>query len=98
MTHSQVVEHVTRALAGPRRPGEPAAFFDEDRFTFGTLLRRADLEAAIQRVPGVLAVDEIRLRARGITDWHLFSELVLDVGKNRVIRLENDPRRPGLSP
>ena len=91
----QVLERVGRTLAGPRRPGEPAAFFDDDHFTFGTPLRRADLEAAIQRVPGVLAVDELSLRARGLTDWRPFAELVLEVGADQVLRLENDPRRPG---
>ena len=39
-------------------------FFHPDNFTFGQPLRRSDLEAAVQSVPGVKGVEEIKLRVR----------------------------------
>lgn len=90
----QVLEAVTRALAGPRRFGKPIPFFDPDNFTFGTPLYRAALEAAIQAVPGVLGVEEIMIRVRGLFDWQLFSGFVFEPGDDRVLRLDNDPARP----
>ncbi|HEY0480558.1 MAG TPA: baseplate J/gp47 family protein, partial [Kofleriaceae bacterium] len=73
-----------------RHPG----FFDPDHFTFGSPLERAALEAAIQRVPGVRAVEGMRLRRRGFFDWRPFSELIFQVAPNEVIRLQNDPLHP----
>ncbi len=84
----QVEERVTAALTGP------AGFFHPDNFTFGTPLRRAALEAAIQAVPGVRGVEEICLRARGLTDLVLFSDLTFEAADNRILRLQNDPRFP----
>src|SRR5690606_18911402 len=51
----QVQERVIRALAGPARFGDPLPFFHPDNFSFGDPLYRAELEAAIHAVPGVLA-------------------------------------------
>jgi hypothetical protein len=90
----QVLERVTFALAGPRRPGKPIPFFDPDNFTFGTPLYRAGLEAAIQDVPGVLGVEDIRMRVRGLFDWQDFQGFVFRPGDNRIIRLDNDPAKP----
>jgi hypothetical protein len=90
----QVLERVTEALAGPRRPGKPVPFFDPDNFTFGQPLYRAALEAAIQAVPGVLAVEHIRTRVRGLFDWRPFAGFVFRPGDDRILRLDNDPSRP----
>ena len=90
----QVLERVTRALAGRRRPGQPIPFFDPDHFTFGDPLYRAALEAAVQAVPGVLAVDEIQIRVRGLFDWQAFPGFVFRPGDDRIIRLDNDANRP----
>ncbi len=91
----QVQERVIEALT-IRRPGlyEPNPFFHPDNFTFGIPLYRAALEAAVQAVPGVLAVEEIRLRARGVTDWRVFEENVFAVSDDQILRLQNDPRFP----
>jgi Baseplate J-like protein len=91
----QVQERVVEALT-IRRPGlsEPNPFFHPDNFTFGTPLYRADLEAAVQAVPGVLAVEEIRLRVRGVTDWTVFEENLFAVSDDQILRLQNDPRFP----
>ena len=90
----QVLEQAMRALAGPRRAGHPVPFFDPDRFTFGQPLYRAALEAALQAVPGVLAVDEIQLRVRGLFDWKPFPGFVFRPGDDRILRLDNDPSHP----
>jgi hypothetical protein len=92
----QVQERVIAALA-VRKPGLYAIrpFFHPDNFTFGTPLYRASLEAAIQAVPGVLAVEEIRIRVRGITDWRIFDENLFAVSEDQILRVQNDPRYPG---
>jgi hypothetical protein len=90
----QVLERVTFALAGPRRPGRPVPFFDPNNFTFGTPLHRAALEAAVQDVAGVLGVEEIRIRVRGLFDWKDFPGFVFRPGDDRIIRLDNDPAHP----
>jgi predicted phage baseplate assembly protein len=90
----QVQERVVRALTGPARFGAPLPFFHPDNFSFGDLLFRAELEAAIHAVPGVLAVEEIKLRRRGQTNYEPFTATRIEVGSDRILRLRNDPRRP----
>ena len=91
----QVQERVIEALT-VRPPGLYARnpFFHPDNFTFGTPLYRAALEAAVQAVPGVLAVEEIRIRVRGLSDWRLFDENVFTVSDDQILRVQNDPRFP----
>jgi len=84
----QVEERVTLALTGS------AGFFHPDNFTFGTPLRRAALEAAIQAVPGVRGVEQICLRARGVTPLRPFTAMAFEVGDTQILRLQNDPRFP----
>jgi hypothetical protein len=90
----QVLERLTEMLTGPRRPGRAPAFFDPDNFTFGTPLNRSSLEAAVQADPGVLGVEEIQLRVRGLFDWRVFNDFVFRPGDDRIIRIDNDPNRP----
>jgi hypothetical protein len=73
--------------------GSLSAFFSPDHFTFGTPLYRSALEAAIQAVPGVRAVEDITFRRRGIFDWTTLPA-VYQSGRNEVIRVENDPLHP----
>lgn len=75
-----------------RRP--EAGFFSPDHFTFGTALDRAKLEAAIQAVPGVRAVEEIWIRRRGWFDWREFTESACTVGGDEIIRVENNRLLP----
>jgi hypothetical protein len=86
----EVEARVLKALVGDHRT---AGFFSADNFTFGDPLRRSQLEAAIQCVPGVRAVSEIQIRRRGFFEWK-----VLDgahaLGHWEVLRLENDPDYP----
>jgi Baseplate J-like protein len=90
----QVKARVLEALLGRKGVRPARGFFDPDNFTFGTPLRRAVLEAAIQDVPGVRGVEEMRIRARGITSWRRFDELTFAVRHDQILRLQNDPRFP----
>lgn len=89
-----VKEAVLAALLGPAGGPIRTGFFDPDNFTFGTPLYRSSLEAAVQAVPGVRAVEGMRIRRRGWFDWRPFTELVFRVAPDEVIRLENDPLHP----
>ena len=91
---SQVALQVEEVLLGPGTARRVQGFFHPDNFTFGTPLRRAALEAAIQRVPGVRSVREMLVRLRGVRSFRRFSELTLPVGVDQVLRLDNDPLRP----
>ena len=84
----QVEAEVTRRLSGE------GGFFSPDNFTFGTSLQRAALESATLEVSGVVAVTEVRVRARELVDWHVFEELILTPGEGQVLRLQNDPQLP----
>jgi hypothetical protein len=87
----QVQASVLKALVGK---GKTPGFFSADHFTFGTPLRRSQLEAAIQQVPGVRAVGAIQIRRRGHFDWQLLTGPYQPVGDQQVLRLENDPDYP----
>lgn len=69
-------------------------FFDPDHFTFGTPLDRSELEAAIQAVPGVKAVEHMAIRRRGWFNWKLFSSLAYKPAVDEVIRVMNDRTQP----
>ena len=90
----EVEKRVMEALFGKK--GYPAipGYFSPDRFTFGTALERSTLEATIQEVPGVLAVEWIRFRRRGWFDWKFFTDYRYDPGQNSIICVANDPLHP----
>jgi hypothetical protein len=90
----QVKARVIEALLGRKGVRPTKGFFHPDNFTFGTPLRRAALEAAIQDVPGVRGVEQMRIRARGITGLRDFDELIFEARHDQIIRLQNDPRFP----
>jgi hypothetical protein len=87
----EVKEAALRALFGDRGRG---GFFDPDNFSFGTPLSRAALIAALQAVPGVKAVESMRVRRRGWFDWRTFDAFALPVGVNELVRVANDPDLP----
>src|SRR5262249_42869075 len=91
---ADVARDVAIALLGSGGPPGRGGFFYPDNFTFGTPLRRSRMEAAIQSVPGVRAVEDARIRRRGWFDWRTFSELTFRVGAGEVLRLDNDPLHP----
>jgi hypothetical protein len=90
----EVEERVLQALFGVTGIRPKTGFFSPDNFTFGTPLERSQLEAVIQEVAGVKAVENISIRRRGWFDWRDFSELTFNVAPNELIRLENDPQFP----
>lgn len=81
---------VIAALVGP------GGFFSPDNFTFGSVLYRGALEAAVGAVSGVLAVEKIRFRRRGHFSWRQFGwlEAFYAPGIDTIIRVENDPLYP----
>lgn len=82
------------AAVGGSTLGIDSGFFDPNRFTFGTPLSRAALIAALQAVPGVRAVEGMRVRRRGWFDWRDFTEFSLPVGVDELIRVANDRNQP----
>jgi hypothetical protein len=85
---------VLEALFGRRGIRPQPGFFSPDNWTFGNPLERARLEAAIQAVPGVKAVEDIFIRRRGWFARRLFNELVYAVAADEIIRVENNPELP----
>jgi hypothetical protein len=85
---------VLEALFGKGGPRPIKGYFHPDRFTFGTPLHRSSLEAHIQMVPGVLAVDALRLRRRGWFDWETMTDDEYSPGIDTIIRVSNDPFHP----
>jgi hypothetical protein len=69
-------------------------FFSPDNFTFGTPLMRSRLEAAIQRVEGVHAVEGIRIRRRGHFDWRALEASYEPAASDELLRIANDLAHP----
>ncbi|MEM9140610.1 MAG: hypothetical protein AAGB15_12365, partial [Pseudomonadota bacterium] len=85
-----VAQRIVRALS-PAKNG----FFHPDRFSFGDPLRRPALEAAIACVEGVRSVMGIQIRERGLRDFERFDSPDWPIADNRILKVENDPNRPG---
>ncbi|MCF6407765.1 hypothetical protein L3C95_33065 [Chitinophaga filiformis] len=85
---------VLEALLGKGGINPVPGYFSPDHFTFGTPLERSSLEAHIQQVPGVQAIEYIRFRRRGWFGWKMFTDLSYDPGQQTIIRVENDPLFP----
>jgi hypothetical protein len=79
---------VIDAVAGPE-----TSFFAPHNFTFGVPLRRASLEAAVQAVPGVKAVEDIQIRRRGFFDWQPLG-WTYAVADSEMVRCANDKLHP----
>ncbi|MGE5859101.1 MAG: hypothetical protein ACM34J_01010, partial [Ignavibacteria bacterium] len=90
----EVKEMVLMVLFGKKGINPSPGYFSPDRFTFGTKLERSTLEAVIQKVQGVRAVNKICFRRRGWFDWQEFTDLFYNPGKDSIIRLENSPLHP----
>ena len=90
----EVKEAVLEALFGRGGLRPRQGFFDPDNFTFGTPLLRASLQAAIQNVPGVRAVELIRLRRRGWFPWRTFDAPAYTPGDRELIRVAHNRLLP----
>jgi hypothetical protein len=91
----EVEEQVLIALFGKGGIRPRVGFFSPDNFTFGQPLERSRVEAVIQDVAGVRAVEDMSIRRRGWFPWRAFSELTYRVGDNELVRVENNPLAPG---
>lgn len=89
-----VVAAVMLALFGRGGVRPVTGFFHPDNFTFGTPLDRSELETAIQRAPGVKAVEYMIFRRRGWFGWRLFTNLIYKAAADEVIRVMNDKLHP----
>ncbi|WP_136656735.1 hypothetical protein [Nitratireductor sp. XY-223] len=86
-----VKQRVLEALFGTcDAPG----FFSPDNFSFGVPLYRSALEAVIQSVEGVRAVEETYIRRRGVFDWKLLDAPYEPARADEIIRIANDPLHP----
>jgi len=90
----EVKDAVLEALFGHRGLRPLKGFFDPDNFTFGTPLLRASLQAVVQNVPGVRAVELIRIRRRGWFPWRTFTEPAYTPGDRELIRVAHNPLLP----
>ncbi|MCB0628742.1 MAG: hypothetical protein R2824_25500 [Saprospiraceae bacterium] len=90
----EVKEMVLEKLFGKGGVRLKPGYFSPDNYTFGTVLDRSTLEATIQSVSGVQAVERITIARRGWFKERLFKEWVYEPGKNAIIRIDNDPRYP----
>lgn len=73
--------------------GRPA-FFAPGQMRFGTPLERSDLEAAIQQAAGVDGVVRIAYRRRGYLPNFTPMPETVTVGRDEIIRVDNDPSLP----
>lgn len=87
----EVKEAALDVLFGPEGDG---GFFDPDNFTFGLPLSRAELIATLQAVPGVKAVEGMKVRRPGYFEWRDFTEYALPVGIDELVRVSNDRDMP----
>ena len=91
---AEVKELVLFVLFGKGGVRPKRGFFSPDNFTFGLPLERSRLEAVIQNVPGVRAVEGMKIRRRGWFAWRTFRELTYRVADNELVRVENDRLLP----
>lgn len=89
-SNSTLIRKITKRLSDFR---DVNAFFHPDNLSFGDPLIRSELEAEIQCMAGVRAVESIKIRRRGIHDF-LELEPRIEVAPHQILQLSNDPRHP----
>lgn len=100
-----LIEHVKEALLAVfstrRLPNGVLGFFHPDQLSFGNGVRRSEIVAAAQSVPGVLSADVRGLRR--VSDPHDPTGVIPDdavvsgllpLGALEIARMDNDPNRP----
>lgn len=88
----EVKERVLDILFGTA--GSDTGYFSPDNFAFGTTLERSSLEAAIQSIEGVKAIERICIERKEWFKQKPFTDLVYDPGEYSIIRIQNDPLHP----
>lgn len=85
---------ILQALSVDAFPDGTTGFFHPDRFTFGRPLSRSELEAAIQDARGVGGVISIQYRRRAFTPGFVPMPMLVAVGSDEIVLVQNDPSRP----
>jgi hypothetical protein len=85
---------ILSALSAQKFLNGKTGFFYFDHFTFGTLLVRSALEAAIQNAYGVAGVISICYRQHGVTLDYTTLPATVFVPPHQILRVDNDPSRP----
>lgn len=81
-------------LSAAKYPDGRVGFFQVDRWTFGQLLERSQLEATIQQAYGVAGVVSIRYRQRGATLNYRSLPDAIRIPVDVILRVDNDNNRP----
>jgi predicted phage baseplate assembly protein len=90
----EVREAVRAALDANRHADGSTGFFHPDRFTFGVALERSAIEAAVQEVPGVDGVIDVRYRRRGHTPGFVKMPDFVPVAPDEIVRVDDAASRP----
>lgn len=89
------VEAAILAALGTRTFADgTGGFFSPDKFTFGSILERSSLEAAIQAAYGVAGVVCIMYRQRGVHPAYVVMPETVRVASDQILRVDNDSSRP----
>jgi hypothetical protein len=89
-SNSKMVRKISKRLASK---SDTDAFFHPDNISFGQALIRSELEATIQCVDGVRAVEAIQIRKRGSHDF-IPMEPRVELAPHQIFQLTNDPAHP----
>ena len=89
-----VEARVLDALFGHTGLRPTSGFFSSDNWKFGQALERPKLEAAIQAVPGVRAVERICFARNGWFTIKPFTDPTYFVGVDEIVRVSNDRNHP----
>ncbi len=90
----EVAAGVLAELGSGRLRDGRAGFFAPGQLRFDSRLERSELEAAIQRAPGVEGVVSVSYRRRGYVPDFVPMPEVVAVGREEIIRVDNNPSRP----
>lgn len=91
---AEVAQAVLTALDSAVHIDGTTGFFHPDRFTFGVPLERSALEAALQAVPSVNGVIEIKYQRRGYTPRLIAMPDSIEIARDEIVRVDNNPSRP----
>ena len=92
---SDVKRSLLDAFSRFERPGGGPGFFHPDRFTFGQPVYLSQIYAAAMAVEGVASVEVRRFQRWGEAPADEREAGVLETASLEIVRLDNDPSRPG---
>lgn len=89
-----VMDLLTDRLSNRRLSNGTLGLFHPDRLTFAQTVYLSPIVAEAQRVPGVAGVEVLRFGPYRRPTIELRDLGLLEVGRNEIARLDNDPSRP----